>query len=198
MPTTSSCPTADHIPVTRSPTRGPLHAAGRQGGSDAGISAALRARGLDPSVDVTVVVADPYPNFSICGSSSTWRWPGWPRCAAARAGCRYIAEASSRAGRRARRVVCRSAYPRCVLGRDGLAALPGQVGDLPAAFNRDPQAEVLAPSLRPAAPGTCRSSPKLRRCRHRRRRGRGVAGHARGLRETALPRRRPDGRSRRG
>ena len=37
------------------------------GGSDAGVSAALRARELDPSVDVTVVVADAYPNFSICG-----------------------------------------------------------------------------------------------------------------------------------
>ena len=37
------------------------------GGSDAGISAALRARELDPSADVTVVVADSYPNYSICG-----------------------------------------------------------------------------------------------------------------------------------
>src|SRR3984957_16243833 len=37
------------------------------GGSDAGISAALRARELDPGADVSVVVADPYPNFSICG-----------------------------------------------------------------------------------------------------------------------------------
>ena len=37
------------------------------GGSDAGISAALRARELDPTADVTVVVADAYPNFSICG-----------------------------------------------------------------------------------------------------------------------------------
>jgi len=37
------------------------------GGSDAGISAALRARELDPDVDVTVVVADAYPNYSICG-----------------------------------------------------------------------------------------------------------------------------------
>ena len=37
------------------------------GGSDAGISAALRARELDPNVVVTVVVADAYPNFSICG-----------------------------------------------------------------------------------------------------------------------------------
>ncbi len=37
------------------------------GGSDAGISAALRARELDSNVEVTVVVADAYPNFSICG-----------------------------------------------------------------------------------------------------------------------------------
>jgi NADPH-dependent 2,4-dienoyl-CoA reductase/sulfur reductase-like enzyme len=37
------------------------------GGSDAGISAALRARELDPTAEVTVVVADEYPNFSICG-----------------------------------------------------------------------------------------------------------------------------------
>jgi NADPH-dependent 2,4-dienoyl-CoA reductase/sulfur reductase-like enzyme len=37
------------------------------GGSDAGISAALRARELDPAADVTVVLEDTYPNFSICG-----------------------------------------------------------------------------------------------------------------------------------
>ena len=37
------------------------------GGSDAGISAALRIAELDPSADVTVVLADAYPNFSICG-----------------------------------------------------------------------------------------------------------------------------------
>ncbi|MCT6781992.1 FAD-dependent oxidoreductase [Streptomyces sp. CS7] len=37
------------------------------GGSDAGISAALRAREVDPGSEVTVVVADGYPNFSICG-----------------------------------------------------------------------------------------------------------------------------------
>ena len=37
------------------------------GGSDAGVSAALQARELDPSAEVTVVVADAYPNFSICG-----------------------------------------------------------------------------------------------------------------------------------
>jgi NADPH-dependent 2,4-dienoyl-CoA reductase/sulfur reductase-like enzyme len=37
------------------------------GGSDAGISAALRAREVNPAFDVTVVVADRYPNYSICG-----------------------------------------------------------------------------------------------------------------------------------
>jgi NADPH-dependent 2,4-dienoyl-CoA reductase/sulfur reductase-like enzyme len=37
------------------------------GGSDAGISAGLRARELDPDADVTVIVADAYPNYSICG-----------------------------------------------------------------------------------------------------------------------------------
>ena len=37
------------------------------GGSDAGISAALRARELAPDWRVTVAVADRYPNYSICG-----------------------------------------------------------------------------------------------------------------------------------
>jgi NADPH-dependent 2,4-dienoyl-CoA reductase/sulfur reductase-like enzyme len=37
------------------------------GGSDAGISAGLRARELAPDTDVTLIVADAYPNFSICG-----------------------------------------------------------------------------------------------------------------------------------
>jgi NADPH-dependent 2,4-dienoyl-CoA reductase/sulfur reductase-like enzyme len=37
------------------------------GGSDAGVSAALRARELNPGLDVTVLVADEFPNFSICG-----------------------------------------------------------------------------------------------------------------------------------
>jgi len=37
------------------------------GGSDAGIAAALRAREVDPAADVTVAVADVFPNYSICG-----------------------------------------------------------------------------------------------------------------------------------
>jgi NADPH-dependent 2,4-dienoyl-CoA reductase/sulfur reductase-like enzyme len=37
------------------------------GGSDTGISAGLRVRDLDPLVEVSLLVADAYPNFSICG-----------------------------------------------------------------------------------------------------------------------------------
>jgi NADPH-dependent 2,4-dienoyl-CoA reductase/sulfur reductase-like enzyme len=37
------------------------------GGSDTGTMAALRARELSPATEVTVVVADRFPNFSICG-----------------------------------------------------------------------------------------------------------------------------------
>jgi NADPH-dependent 2,4-dienoyl-CoA reductase/sulfur reductase-like enzyme len=37
------------------------------GGSDAGISAALRAKEIDPDSEVTVLIKDGYPNFSICG-----------------------------------------------------------------------------------------------------------------------------------
>ncbi len=37
------------------------------GGSDAGISAALRARELDSSAHITVILADAFPNYSICG-----------------------------------------------------------------------------------------------------------------------------------
>ncbi|MCL6591111.1 MAG: FAD-dependent oxidoreductase [Firmicutes bacterium] len=37
------------------------------GGSDAGISAALRIRELNPEIKPVMIVADCYPNFSICG-----------------------------------------------------------------------------------------------------------------------------------
>ena len=37
------------------------------GGSDAGISAALRAREVDRSAEITVLLADDFPNWSICG-----------------------------------------------------------------------------------------------------------------------------------
>lgn len=49
------------------------------GGSDAGISAALRAREIDSAADITVLLAHSFPNYSICGlpfylSGET---PGW-------------------------------------------------------------------------------------------------------------------------
>lgn len=37
------------------------------GGSDAGISAALRARELRPDIEVAILLADTFPNFSVCG-----------------------------------------------------------------------------------------------------------------------------------
>ena len=39
------------------------------GGSDAGMSAALRAREIDSSSDITVLLADSFPNYSICDRS---------------------------------------------------------------------------------------------------------------------------------
>lgn len=36
------------------------------GGSDAEISAGSRAHELDPSCEITLVLADDFPNFSIC------------------------------------------------------------------------------------------------------------------------------------
>ena len=51
------------------------------GGSDAGISAGLRARELDPSCEVAIVVSDRFPNYSICGlpfylsgEVADWHW----------------------------------------------------------------------------------------------------------------------------
>jgi NADPH-dependent 2,4-dienoyl-CoA reductase/sulfur reductase-like enzyme len=37
------------------------------GGSDAGIAAGLRAHELEPSCDITLVLADAFPNYSVCG-----------------------------------------------------------------------------------------------------------------------------------
>ena len=37
------------------------------GGSDAGIAAGLRAHELDPACDITLLLADEFPNYSICG-----------------------------------------------------------------------------------------------------------------------------------
>jgi NADPH-dependent 2,4-dienoyl-CoA reductase/sulfur reductase-like enzyme len=52
------------------------------GGSDAGISAALRAQEMDANADISVVLEDEFPNFSICGlpfflSGETPDWAIW-------------------------------------------------------------------------------------------------------------------------
>jgi hypothetical protein len=52
------------------------------GGSDAGISAALRAREINRDADISVFLADDYPNYSICGlpfylSGETPDWHSW-------------------------------------------------------------------------------------------------------------------------
>jgi NADPH-dependent 2,4-dienoyl-CoA reductase/sulfur reductase-like enzyme len=49
------------------------------GGSDAGVSAAVRAQELRPDVEITVLLADAFPNYSICGlpfyiSGETENW----------------------------------------------------------------------------------------------------------------------------
>jgi NADPH-dependent 2,4-dienoyl-CoA reductase/sulfur reductase-like enzyme len=49
------------------------------GGSDAGMSAALRARELRPDIEVAILMADAFPNYSVCGlpfyvSGETPRW----------------------------------------------------------------------------------------------------------------------------
>ena len=37
------------------------------GGSDAGTSAALRAREVDPALEITLALSDRYPSVSVCG-----------------------------------------------------------------------------------------------------------------------------------
>lgn len=37
------------------------------GGSDAGISAAIQAKESEPTLQVKIILADEYPNLSICG-----------------------------------------------------------------------------------------------------------------------------------
>jgi NADPH-dependent 2,4-dienoyl-CoA reductase/sulfur reductase-like enzyme len=90
-PTGHAHPVAEHLVVV--------------GGSDAGIAAALRAREIDPTADIDVVVADAFPNFSICGlpyllsgEVSDWRdLAHRSRADLEGAGLRLILETSARA-----------------------------------------------------------------------------------------------------
>jgi NADPH-dependent 2,4-dienoyl-CoA reductase/sulfur reductase-like enzyme len=106
------------------------------GGSDAGISAALRAREVAPDWTVTMVVADAFPNFSICGlpfflSGETPRWESLahrPREDIEAHGIRLlldtIAESIDSAGHR---VSVRSATGRDALEYDRLVICTGAV-----------------------------------------------------------------------
>src|SRR5438270_13781373 len=72
------------------------------GGSDAGVAAALRARQIDPTADVDVVVRDAFPNFSMCGlpyllSGEVSDWRDLAQADLERAGLRLILETSARA-----------------------------------------------------------------------------------------------------
>ena len=108
------------------------------GGSDAGISAALRARELDPAADVTVVVADAYPNFSICGipyyvSGEVAHWRNLAHRTLAdleAAGMRLRLDTTATDDRRGRDSVSPSAAPtgrRSCIGYDKLVVGTGAV-----------------------------------------------------------------------
>ncbi|MGA7157780.1 MAG: FAD-dependent oxidoreductase [Acidobacteriaceae bacterium] len=118
------------------------------GGSDAGISAALRAREVDSSAEVTVLLEDDFPNYSICGlpfylSGET---PDWHSLAhrtefegiAIRRGHRAISinaaartvEAQSGSGG-----ACFFRYDKLVIGTGAGPVRPSLVGrDLPGVF----------------------------------------------------------------
>jgi NADPH-dependent 2,4-dienoyl-CoA reductase/sulfur reductase-like enzyme len=76
------------------------------GGSDAGIMAALRARELSPATEVTVVVADRFPNFFLSGEVTDWRHLAHRTTAdIERAGIRLLLEHSVTAVHPARKAV---------------------------------------------------------------------------------------------
>ena len=61
------------------------------GGSDAGISAALRAKEVDAQAEVSVIVADSFPNYSICGLPFylSGEVPDWHACSCSPDGGRH-------------------------------------------------------------------------------------------------------------
>jgi NADPH-dependent 2,4-dienoyl-CoA reductase/sulfur reductase-like enzyme len=111
------------------------------GGSDAGIEAGLAAREHNPGVEATVLVADGYPNFSICGIPYhiAGEVPDWRELAHRRHDELTAAGLELRLGHRAvrldlaaRQVVCAGAagsshqlgYDRLVIATGALPARP--------------------------------------------------------------------------
>jgi len=122
------------------------------GGSDAGISAALRAREVNPAAQVRVIVADSFPNFSICGlpyylsgEVSDWHTLAHrTRDEIEGLGIRlHLEESASSIDRAAQEVITQSReglinrypYDRIVIGTGAVPIRPGIAGvDLPGVF----------------------------------------------------------------
>jgi len=122
------------------------------GGSDAGISAALRAREVNPAVEVTVVVADRFPNYSICGLPFylSGEIPDWHNLAHRKAnditreGINLLMDHTARAIDPAAKTVSvvdregqssQASYDKLVIGTGAVPASPAIAGlDLPGVF----------------------------------------------------------------
>ena len=121
------------------------------GGSDAGISAALRVREMDGTADVSVVLADDFPNYSICGLPFylSGEVPDWHRLAhrtrvdIEREGVRLLTGHTAQAVDPARRIVTvkaqsetrEMAYDRLILATGATPVRPHIGGlDLPGVY----------------------------------------------------------------
>jgi NADPH-dependent 2,4-dienoyl-CoA reductase/sulfur reductase-like enzyme len=143
------------------------------GGSDAGISAALRARELDRAVEVHMILADAYPNFSICGlpfylsgEISDWQTLAHRSCEAIEATgiTLHLNEAATSIDVNAKRVITRSAggesrhhaYDRLVIATGAVPVKPRVEGmGLPNVFVLHTMDECFALHRRlEASPGS--------------------------------------------
>jgi NADPH-dependent 2,4-dienoyl-CoA reductase/sulfur reductase-like enzyme len=122
------------------------------GGSDAGISAGLRARELAPDTEVTMILADKYPNFSICGlpfylSGEVSDWKALAHRTAAeieKEGIRVapehqvtsiIADQKHVLARDTKGRIKTFPYDKLVIGTGGVSQIPNLTGiDLPGVF----------------------------------------------------------------